>query len=108
MAGVVVLRRAFDLNDIARASADRFAAEGYLALAPGPRLLKIDPTLPSASPRTCSRTHSTSPQPIKAAHDWLAAARPVQRRMSRSISFCMGGAALLARSPSRLRRTSVN
>ena len=45
--GVVVLHESFGLNDDIRQQADRLAAAGYLALAPGPVLRRRRVALPA-------------------------------------------------------------
>ena len=88
--GVVVLHEAWGLNDDIRAQADRFAAGGYVALAPdlysaGPRLRCIRRTFQDLLAR-----RGRSFEHLEAARAWLAAREDCTGRAG-LIGFCLGG-----------------
>jgi carboxymethylenebutenolidase len=105
--GVVVLHEAFGLTDDTRAWADRFAAEGYVALAPdlfswGPKvrcILAAFRTLRSGSGRTV--------EDIEAARSHLAARDDCGGQIG-VIGFCMGGGFALLMAPRGFSAASDN
>jgi carboxymethylenebutenolidase len=88
--GVVVLHEAFGLTEDIRRQADRFAAAGYLALAPdlytaGPRLRCVRRAFQDLLSRR-GRTWET----IEATRAWLGDRKDCTGRVG-VIGFCMGG-----------------
>src|SRR5919198_1388031 len=88
--GVVVLHEAFGLTDDIRRQADRFAAAGYVALAPdlyttGPKLRCIRKAFQDLLSRRVPTWET-----IETARAWLAD-RPECTGKVGVIGFCMGG-----------------
>src|SRR5262245_24585491 len=107
--GVVVIFDAFGLSDDTRRQADRFAAEGYLALAPdfdargAGRLRCI-----VAAFRQLSAGRGPFFEEIEAARAWLADRPDCSGRVG-VIGYCMGGGfALLAAARFPFESASVN
>lgn len=93
--GVVVLHELFGLNDDIRSIAERFAAEGYLALAPdllasGNRLTCLVRLL-----RDARSAQGRTVDEILACRDWLAARHDCSGRIGVA-GFCLGGGFALA------------
>ena len=93
--GVVVLPEAFGLNDDIRRVADRFAAEGYVALAPAVYSLRC-------VRRAMAEVTSFRPGPVSAATEgcrsWLAAREDCTGRVGVA-GFCLGGGFALLAAP---------
>jgi carboxymethylenebutenolidase len=106
--GVVVLHDAFGLTQDMRDQADRFAAEGYVALAPdlysaGPRLRCVRQSF-----RDLLTRRGRSFDYIEGARAWLAARDESTGRVG-LIGFCMGGGfALVAAARSDFFAVSAN
>lgn len=106
--GVVVLHEAFGLTEDIREQADRFAAAGYLALAPdlytaGPRLRCVRKAFQDLVARR-GRTWEA----IEAARAWLAGREECTGKVG-VIGFCMGGGfALVAAAKYDFAAASVN
>jgi carboxymethylenebutenolidase len=106
--GVVVLHEAFGLTADIREQADRFAAAGYLALAPdlytaGPRLRCVRKAFGDLLARR-GRTWAA----IDAARAWLAGQEACTGKVG-VIGFCMGGGfALVAAAKYDFAAASVN
>jgi carboxymethylenebutenolidase len=106
--GVVVLHEAFGLNDDIRGIADRFAAEGYVALAPDLFAWGATPRCLVSTFRDLLRGEGSAHRRIDAAGEWLAAHKRCSGRVG-IIGFCMGGGfALLAAPRGRYAAASVN
>ena len=106
--GVVVIHEAFGLTDEIRGHADRFAAQGYVAVAPdlfsyGPKLRCIRATF-----RSLVRREGSAFDVLDAVAGWLAAREDCTGRVG-VIGFCMGGGfALLAAPRTTFAAASVN
>ena len=96
--GVVVLHEAFGLNDDIRGIADRFAAEGYLALAPDLFSWGSTPRCLVSTFRDLLRRHGPAHDRIDGSRDWLAAHETCNGRVA-VIGFCMGGGFALLAAP---------
>jgi carboxymethylenebutenolidase len=94
--GVVVLHESFGLTDDIRQQADRFAAAGYLALAPDLYSAGGAWRCIRATFRSLMAGHGKAFDDIETARTWLAARDDCTGRIG-VIGFCMGGGfALLA------------
>ena len=96
--GVVVIHEAFGLTDEIRGHADRFAGQGYLAVAPdlfsyGPKLRCIRDTF-----RSLSRREGRAFDVLDAVAGWLAAHEDCTGRVG-VIGYCMGGGFALLAAP---------
>ena len=105
--GVVVLHEAFGLNDDIRGAADRFAARGYLAVAPELFSWASIPRCLVSTFRDLLRRSGPAHDRIDATRDWLAA-RPESNGRVGVIGFCMGGGFALLAAPRRYAVASVN
>src|SRR5581483_9489294 len=106
--GVVVLHEAFGLNDDIRAITGRFAASGYVALAPD--LFSWGPTARClvSTFRDLLRRKGEAHRRVDAAGRWLAAHEACTGRVG-VVGFCMGGGfALLAASRRAFAVSAVN
>src|SRR4051812_25936579 len=105
--GVIVLHEAFGLNDDIRAWADRFAGEGYVALAPD--LFSWGQTVRCviAAFRTLRSGKGRAVEDIEAARAYLAAHEDCSGAVG-VIGFCMGGGFALLMSPRGFAAASVN
>ena len=105
--GVIVLHEAFGLNDDIRAWADRFAAEGYVALAPD--LFSWGNTVRCvlAAFRALVAGKGRAVDDIEAARAYLAAHEDCTGSVG-VIGFCMGGGFALLMAPRGFAAASVN
>lgn len=97
--GVVVLHEAFGLTDDVRAHADRFAGEGYLALAPDLYSWGPTPRCLVATMRAALRGEGRAFEHVQAARDLLAGRGDATGRVG-VVGFCMGGGLALLAAPS--------
>jgi carboxymethylenebutenolidase len=88
--GVVVLHESFGLTDDIRQQADRFAAAGYLALAPDLYSAGGAWRCIRATFRSLMAGHGKAFDDIETARTWLAARDDCTGRIG-VIGFCMGG-----------------
>jgi carboxymethylenebutenolidase len=105
--GVVVLHEAFGLTDDTRAWADRFAAEGYVALAPdlfswGPKVRCIVSAF-----RSIRSGQGRALDDIDAARSYLAAREDCSGQIG-VVGFCMGGGFALLMAPRGFAAASDN
>jgi carboxymethylenebutenolidase len=106
--GVVVIHEAFGLNDEIRGHANRFAAQGYVAVAPdlfsyGPKLRCMRDTF-----RSLVRKRGPAFDVLDAVAGWLAAREDCTGRVG-VIGYCLGGGfALLAAPRHTYAAASVN
>jgi carboxymethylenebutenolidase len=106
--GVVVLHEAFGLTEDIREQADRFAAAGYIALAPdlytaGPRLRCVRRAF-----RDLMARRGRTWEAIEATRGWLAGREECTGKVG-VIGFCMGGGfALVAAARYDFAAASVN
>lgn len=105
--GVVVLHEAFGLNDDIRSAADRFAARGYLAVAPDLFSWASTPRCLVSTFRDLLRRSGPAHDRIDATRDWLVA-RPDSNGRVGVIGFCMGGGFALLAAPRRYAVAAVN
>ena len=91
--GVIVLHELFGLNDDIRRITERFADNGYVALAPD--LYSVGPRLkPICIRRTMKALRSGSGRAfddIEAARTWLASRKDVDESRLAMAGFCLGG-----------------
>jgi carboxymethylenebutenolidase len=95
-AGILVFQEAFGVNPYIKSIADRFAAEGYLAIAPelfhrtAPGFEGDYADFASVTPHMQALTVEGIEADARAAHSWLATQEFVNDRIV-AIGFCMGG-----------------
>lgn len=95
---IMVFQEAFGVNHHIRDIADRFAREGYVAIAPelfhrtAPKGLELSyDDFPSVMPHMQGATVEGLENDIIAVNDWLHMQRYVQKDKIACIGFCMGG-----------------
>lgn len=98
--GLILFQEAFGVNHHIRKLADRFAAEGYLVIAPelfhrsGPAGVEIDYTdFPSAMPHMQALTTEGIEADIHAAWNWLQSNSQVAGEDIVATGYCLGGRA---------------
>jgi carboxymethylenebutenolidase len=98
--GLLLFQEAFGVNHHIRNVADRFAAEGYVAIAPelfhrtAPPGFEVSYTdFPSVAPHMQAVSTETMEHDARAAHDWLRSNSQAQADEISSVGFCMGGRA---------------
>src|SRR5881397_713637 len=96
--GVVVVHEIFGLTDDIRKQADRFAAAGYLALAPDLYSWGLTPRCLVATLRTLSSGSGRARDDIDAARRHLAGLAGCTGKVG-IIGFCLGGGLALLVSP---------
>lgn len=94
---IIVLQEAFGVNSHIRKVADRFAAEGYLAIAPelfhrtADEKTEISYTdFPTAMPHMQALTVEGLTADVQAAYQWLTE-QPVNQENIFSVGYCLGG-----------------
>lgn len=96
-AAVIVLQEAFGVNDHIRDVADRFARQGYLAIAPelfhrtAPGFEGNYEDFPSVMPHVRAVTPETAEPDLHAVFDWLTARPDVRPKQIYAVGFCLGG-----------------
>lgn len=97
---IIVFQEAFGVNHHIRNIADRFAAEGYVAIAPelfhrtAPKGFEASYTdFPAVQPHMQGVTTEGIENDTMAVFDWLHTQRNVQKDKIACIGFCMGGRA---------------
>jgi len=96
--GVVVLHEVFGLNDDMRRITDRFAAEGYLALAPDLYGWGVTARCLVSAFRAIYKREGRQYDDMKGARDFLAADERCSGKVG-VIGFCMGGGFAIAAAP---------
>ncbi len=97
--GMIVLQEAFGVNAHIRDVTERFAREGYVAIAPelfhrtAPGFEARYEEFPSAMPHLQALTEAGQSADIRAAYDWLRGQPQVTPDRIASVGFCMGGRA---------------
>jgi carboxymethylenebutenolidase len=98
--GLIVFQEAFGVTPHIRSVADRFAAEGYLAVAPElfhrtapPGWSASYADFPSVAPHVQAVTEATLEADARAAWDWLAAQPETRPGAIGAIGYCLGGRA---------------
>ena len=96
--GLLVLQEAFGVNHHIRNVTERFAREGYVAIAPelfhrtAPPGFEASYTdFPSVMPHLQAVTADTAEPDIRAAYDWLRSNAQVKQDEISSVGFCLGG-----------------
>lgn len=96
--GLLVFQEAFGVNGHIRNVTDRFAAQGYVAMAPelfhrtAPRGFEGDyQNFPSVMPHMQAVTPETAEADIHAAYNWLQSSSNVRGDHISCVGFCMGG-----------------
>ncbi|MGA7400634.1 MAG: dienelactone hydrolase family protein [Candidatus Sulfotelmatobacter sp.] len=109
--GLLVFQEAFGVNHHIRDVTERFAAQGYVAIAPelfhrtAPPGFEVSYTdFPSVMPHMQAVTTETAEADIRAAYDWLGSNGAVKAGEISCVGFCMGGrVSFIANSAVRLR-----
>ena len=98
--GIIVLQEAFGVNHHIRKVADRFAKEGYIAVAPelfhrtAPKGFQGDYTdFNTVMPHMKVLTNEGIEADLKAAHQWLIGQENIDTDRTFAIGYCMGGRA---------------
>jgi len=95
--GVIVLQEAFGVNSHIRNVAERFAKEGYVAIAPelfhrtAPGFEGSYSDFPAVRPHIQAITPAGAEADLRAACDWLQSQNFVRKDEIVSVGFCMGG-----------------
>lgn len=96
--GLLVFQEAFGVNSHIRNVTERFAAQGYVAIAPElfhrtalPGFEGSYSDFPSIAPHYQAVTTETAEADARAAYEWLQANSQVKSGDISSIGFCMGG-----------------
>ena len=95
--GIVVFQEAFGVNPYIRDVADRFAKEGFTAIAPelfhrtGPGFEGSYTDFSGTQPHISKLTNENLEADVKAAHEWLIRDSRTDGQNISSIGFCMGG-----------------
>jgi carboxymethylenebutenolidase len=96
--GLLVFQEAFGVNHHIRNVTERFAHEGYVAIAPelfhrtAPPGFEASYTdFPSVMPHLKAVTPETAEPDIRAAYDWLRSNVQVKQNEISSVGFCLGG-----------------
>jgi carboxymethylenebutenolidase len=95
--GIIVLQEAFGVNSHIRTVAERFAREGYVAIAPelfhrtAPGFEGDYTNFPAVMPHMRAMTTEGAEADLHAAFEWLQAQKTVQQDHVCSVGYCMGG-----------------
>jgi carboxymethylenebutenolidase len=96
--GLLLFQEAFGVNHHIRGVGDRFAAEGYVVIAPelfhrtAPPGFEASYTdFPSVMPHLQAVTTQTAETDIRSAYDWLSSNPQVKPDQISCVGFCMGG-----------------
>ena len=95
--GLLVFQEAFGVNAHIRDIADRFAKQGYVAIAPelfhrtGPGFEGQYSNFPACMPHMQAMTPDGNIADARAAFDWLQKNSRVLPKRTASVGFCMGG-----------------
>ncbi len=96
--GLMVFQEAFGVNSHIRNVADRFAAEGYVAIAPelfhrtAPAGFEGDyKDFPSVMPHARAVTNEAAEADVLATYEWLHSNSQVKPDAISCVGFCMGG-----------------
>lgn len=97
---IILLQEAFGVNHHMRSVVERFAAEGYVVIAPESFHRTAPPgfegsytDFPAVVPHVRAVTPETSELDLRAAYDWLHSNALVKPTEISSVGFCMGGRA---------------
>ncbi|HET9180643.1 MAG TPA: dienelactone hydrolase family protein [Candidatus Angelobacter sp.] len=95
--GIIVLQEAFGVNSHIRNMCDRFAAEGYIAIAPelfhrtAPGFEGSYTDFTAVMPHMHAMTNEGAAADLRAAFEWLQAQKNLQQDHIFSTGYCMGG-----------------
>jgi len=96
--GLLVFQEAFGVNRHIRNVCDRFAEEGYVAIAPElfhrtapPGFEGSYTDFPAVMPHTRAVTTDTAEMDLRSAYEWLRSKAEVRANEISSVGFCMGG-----------------
>ncbi len=96
--GLIVFQEAFGVNRHIRNVTDRFAAQGYVAVAPElfhrtapPRFEGDYKSFASVTPHYQAVTNEAAEADIRATYEWLHSNRHVNPDRISCVGFCMGG-----------------
>jgi len=95
--GLLVFQEAFGVNHHIRSVSERFAAEGYVVIAPelfhrtAPGFEGSYTDFPAVMPHLQAMTTETAEMDIGSAHEWLRSNAQVKPNEISSVGFCMGG-----------------
>lgn len=95
--GLILLQEAFGVNSHIRNVAERFAAEGYVAVAPelfhrtAPGFEGSYSNFPGCMPHMRAMTIEGTEADLRAAFKWLQDQKAVQKDNICSVGYCMGG-----------------
>ncbi|HEY7789598.1 MAG TPA: dienelactone hydrolase family protein [Vicinamibacterales bacterium] len=95
--GIIVLQEAFGVNGHIRRVAERFAAQGYVAIAPelyhrtAPGFEGSYTDFEAIRPHMQALTEDGLIADLRAAHEWLHQDRQTQPNHIVAVGFCMGG-----------------
>ena len=95
--GLMVFQEAFGVNQHIRNVSDRFAAEGYVVIAPelfhrtAPGFEGSYTDFPAVMPHYQAVTTETAGADIRAAYEWLRSNAQVKGNEISSVGFCLGG-----------------
>ena len=96
--GLMVFQEAFGVNHHIRSVTDRFAAEGYIAIAPelfhrtAPKGYEGDyKNFPAVMPHYQAVTNDAAEADIRAAYQWLCSSPQTKPDRISCVGFCMGG-----------------
>ena len=98
-AGLIVFQEIFGINPHIRDIADRFAAEGYLSIAPelfhrsGPGFESGYTDMAQGIGHMQQLSDAGLAADIRAAFDWIQAASPAKKIPTAATGYCMGGRA---------------
>jgi carboxymethylenebutenolidase len=96
--GLLVFQEAFGVNRHIRNVSDRFAAEGYVVVAPElfhrtapPGFEGSYTDFPAVMPHARAVTNETAEFDVRAAYEWLRSNAQVRASEISSVGFCLGG-----------------
>ncbi|HKN15410.1 MAG TPA: dienelactone hydrolase family protein [Candidatus Sulfotelmatobacter sp.] len=96
--GLLVFQEAFGVNHHIRDVTERFATQGYVAIAPelfhrtAPPGFEVSYTdFPSVMPHMQAVTTETAEADVRAAYDWMRSHGAVEADEISCVGFCMGG-----------------
>ena len=95
--GLLLFQEAFGVNHHIRSVSERFAAEGYVVIAPelfhrtAPGFEGSYTDFPAVVPHYQAVTTETAEMDIQSAHAWLRSNAQVKPNEISSVGFCMGG-----------------
>jgi carboxymethylenebutenolidase len=105
--GVVVVHEIFGLTDDIRAQADRFAAQGYVALAPDLFAWASTPKCLLATLKAAAVGHGRALDDVDAARDYLGARDDCSGYVG-VVGFCLGGGLAMLLAPNGFSVASAN